>query len=487
VKIQLEQLDLLRPWPAMRLKDGYHALAVLVRLGDVPVGQVLTRPAVRREVLPHRLAKLIARRLGYHLLKLLAREGITAGPEALAGVPAEHGRALQLATSPRKLVYQYLQRYVLLPGGLPAHYATWAQRAAATRDVQTPPVTVAICTRDRAKTLEGCLAQLKQLDYPDYDIMVVDNSAHPVPTRAVAERAGVGYVRVPIAGLSRARNAALKHARCEWVAFTDDDCRPERNWLRELVRPLQNSKCRCVTGLVLPAQLENMAEIAFEVYGGLGRGFREMRYDSLFMNYRRLKPPRTWEIGAGANMLLHADLVLESGGFDEDMGPGAVGGCGEDTDVFYRILRGGHAIHYTPRAIVHHFHRSSPQSLRKQISSYAVGHAAYHWRILFRYRDLRSLLQLVYHLPRWFKRNLRQGMRGKTRYPFSLVFVEARGMLVGPVQYSAVKLRRLVRALPGWVRDKWRGGGPRMVGQTVDDHSYGADTAAPGSKSHRVA
>jgi hypothetical protein len=167
----------------MRLKDGYHSAQVLVRIGHVPVGQITVRPAVSRRIMPHRLRKLIARRLGSHLLKLLAREGIMAGPDALAVMPPNNARRWALATSPRRLVYQHVERNVLLPEGLPEHYARWVREADASRDVALPQVTVAICTRDRAATLEGCLACLKQLDYPNFEILVVDNSANPVPTR----------------------------------------------------------------------------------------------------------------------------------------------------------------------------------------------------------------------------------------------------------------------------------------------------------------
>src|SRR5439155_10477703 len=124
-------------------------------------------------------------------------------------------------------------------------------------------------------------------------------------------------------------------------------------------------------------------------------------------------------------------------------GPHSVGGCGEDTDLFYRVLRAGYNIHYTPRAIVRHHHRSSAAALRQQIYSYAVGHAAYHTRCLFAYGDHRSLLQLLWHLPRWFWQHLRWGVNGRTKYPFSLVLLEARGTMHGPFQYAAVKLRRI--------------------------------------------
>jgi GT2 family glycosyltransferase len=244
------------------------------------------------------------------------------------------------------------------------------------------------------------------------------------------------------------------------VAFTDDDCRPEPNWLRELVRPLQDTNCASVTGLVLPAALENAAEITFEVYGGLGRGYQDKTWDGWAISKSRYRPVQTWRMGAGANMLIDAPRVLELGGFDLDLGAGAAAPCSEDTEVWYHLLRKWHTIHYTPRAVVHHHHRSSPEELRKQIYAYAKGHAAYHWRCFWRYRDYRSLLHLMLHLPLWFRRNLKMGMAGQTKYPFTLVFLEVKGTVVGPIAYTAAKARRLAHAVVDRLRHGRRTMGP---------------------------
>jgi glycosyltransferase involved in cell wall biosynthesis len=452
VKIQLEQLDLLAPWPRFVLREGYYAMRVVVRIGTIPIGEVMTRPARSRKPSCRRLRRRITRKLYEPIIKHMTRLAMAAGPEAMRQLPdLSEGQLVGNNVAWRTAAKRFVAKHLLRSGGMPAAFRELYERATAAtqRAFELPPVTVAICTRDRADQLERCLKHLLKQDYPDFDILVVDNSkANDGPTKEVARRLGVNYAREPIGGLSRARNTAMREARCRWVAFTDDDCQPEANWLRELVRELQDTQCRCVTGLVLPAQLENAAEITFEVYGGLGRGYNAVTYDAAFLRKSRWFPPHTWSIGAGANMLLDRELVLgQMKGFDVDMGPGphSVGGCGEDTDVFYEILRRGFNIHYTPRAIVHHYHRSSPAALRKHIYSYAVGHAAYHVRCFFRYRDYRSLLHLAHHLPRWFLRKLKRGVTAKSKYPFSLVPLEAKGTLVGVFQYSWVKTRSLVR------------------------------------------
>jgi GT2 family glycosyltransferase len=381
---------------------------------------------------------------------------------------------------------EYVEENLVLPGGLPEPMRSWVKRAQAQTTWRLPPVTVAICTRDRPAELQRCIEQLRRLDYPQVQILIVDNGQDPVPAREIAERMEVDYVGSPVGGLSRARNTALEYAQHPWVAFTDDDCRPEPAWLKELVRPTQDPNCRCACGLVLPAQLENSAQISFELYGGLGRGYAAKIYDRGMLTASRVRPAETWRIGAGANMLLHRDFARWIGGFDQDLGPGphSVGGCGEDTDLFYQVLRAGHNIHYNPRAIVHHAHRSSPPALRRQIYSYAVGHAAYHTRCFFKYGDHRSLLWVALHLPWWFTRNLRMAMRGATKYPASLVLLEIKGTIAGPFQYAAVKLRRMFKS---WFAKRRARPAPDDLETIVTPTPETAYDATAGKKSIRAA
>jgi glycosyltransferase involved in cell wall biosynthesis len=485
MRIQLEQIDLLQPWPQIALRPGYHAVRVLAYVGVAPLGEVTCRPA-RHGVVTHRgLRKRIARKHSLTLLRMLSREGLNAGPDALKAFDPDAKSNYLLSWSKWRQSAQWVERNLLLPRGLPAPYRDWVIESQAKINYPLPPVTVVVCTRDRPEALARCIESLKQLDYPSLEIMIVDNSTDPKLTREVVDRAGVTYTRVPGKGLSRARNAALHLVATRWVAFTDDDCRPERNWLKELVRPLQDTNCACVTGLVLPAALENAAEITFEVYGGLGRGYQEKAWDGWTIHKSRLRPAQTWRFGAGANMLIDAPRVLELGGFDLDLGAGSAAPCSEDTDVWYQLLRRWHSIHYTPRAIVNHYHRSSPEELRKQIYAYAKGHAAYHWRCFWVYRDHRSMLHLLFHLPMWFRKNLKMGMAGKTKYPFSLVFLEMKGTLFGPLLYTQAKARRMVSAL----LDRVRHPRPKMGPVPADPIPEPAKTydAVDRNKSVRVA
>ena len=106
--------------------------------------------------------------------------------------------------------------------------------AASTRTSTSAAVrsaSVIVCTRDRVARLASCLEAVVAQDYPDFEVIVVDNApagtevadlvasrAWPVPVRRIVE---------PRPGLSWARNAGLRAAMGDFVAYLDDDERPD--------------------------------------------------------------------------------------------------------------------------------------------------------------------------------------------------------------------------------------------------------------------
>lgn len=86
-------------------------------------------------------------------------------------------------------------------------------------------------TYHRPKPLQNTLQAIIHLDYPDHEIIVVDDGS-PQPARVPD---GVTLVRQANAGPAAARNAGAAIATGDLLAFTDDDCCPASNWLSELV------------------------------------------------------------------------------------------------------------------------------------------------------------------------------------------------------------------------------------------------------------
>src|SRR5207302_4877408 len=124
--------------------------------------------------------------------------------------------------------------------------------------------------------------------------------------------------------------------------------------------------CRCVGGLVLPATLENAAEILAARHAVPARSYTPTIFDPSFLNASRTRPAPTWQIASGSNLLVHRDVARSLGGWNVDLGLGehSVGRAGADADLFYRLLRAGYNVHATPRAVVRHEQPRSPRDLR---------------------------------------------------------------------------------------------------------------------------
>lgn len=245
-----------------------------------------------------------------------------------------------------------------------------------------PSLSIAICTKDRAKRLARLLASLcaawPTSPFPSTEILVVDNASVDGETReAVSQFEGVRYVFEPRAGLDFARNAALEHATGGLLAFLDDDVVIDRDWLFGLYAGWSGCpEAGGFTGLVLPYRLDTEAQIEFERRGGFGRGFEARRFHSAKAG-NPLHPVGAGILGAGCNMAFDRSLLLSLGGFDEALDTGAPLPGGGDLDIFYRVLRSGRIMAYEPRYAVYHEHRETIPQLRRQYWTWGLGFMAY--------------------------------------------------------------------------------------------------------------
>src|SRR5205823_7839240 len=141
----------------------------------------------------------------------------------------------------------------------------------------------------------------------------------------------VHYVREDHPGLSFARNRGIQEAQGEIIAITDDDVVVDTYWLLELVRGFQISKkVVCVTGLVLPMELETPAQVWFEQFGGYSKGFQRRLFD-LHQHHpgTPLFPYAAGRLGTGANIAFKASYLRAVGGFDPTLGTGTLAQGGE--------------------------------------------------------------------------------------------------------------------------------------------------------------
>jgi O-antigen biosynthesis protein len=147
-----------------------------------------------------------------------------------------------------------------------------------------PFITVVVPTKDRPAQLARCLTTLLAMDYPSYEVLVVDSAPSGFDGKDVVDAmqpaSRLHYLVEPRPGSSRARNLGLAQARGDIIAFTDDDVVVDRLWLAAMADCFSaQPQLACATGLVLPARLDSAAQRWFEEYGGFSKGFHPRTFD----------------------------------------------------------------------------------------------------------------------------------------------------------------------------------------------------------------
>ncbi len=302
------------------------------------------------------------------------------------------------------------------------------------------PVSVVICTRNRPALLEKCLVQLQNLTCLPEEIIVVDNAPCDDASQQVVQQfKNATYVREPRPGLDFARNSGVFKASCPVIAFVDDDVTVHPLWIYRVWETFQNPMVEAMTGLVLAAKLETEAQQIFEKHWSFNRGYVDKFYDSHFFNATLHKGPPVWDIGAGANMAFRKSVFKNVGYFDELLDVGAAG-CNGDSEMWFRILSKGHIIHFNPRAVVHHEHRSDLEGLKNQIYYYLRGFTVAALKQQKLVPTAGYNRQLFKRLPIHFTKYI---IKGFPHYPFQYktLWVEIKGVASGLAFYAKNRKR----------------------------------------------
>lgn len=311
-------------------------------------------------------------------------------------------------------------------------------------------LSIVVCTRDRPDDLRLCLQHLTMLtsERHQLEIVVVDNNPDSGQTAAVtSDFPTVRYVTEHAPGVAHARNAGLRAARGDIVAYIDDDVVVPADWPRRILAPFADPRVMCVSGLVLPLELEHASQERFEQYGGLGRGYVPRIFGPDFF-YGRSHVVHTWDLGGTANVAIRKSVIAHSGMFDETLGPGQPSGVGEDIYMFYRILKARFLCYYEPAAYVMHKHRRDDAALERQLYNYSKGQVSYQLRTLISDGDWRVVRQLFHVLPRWYITRFYRKLRGQYDYPTRLIWAEMRGNVMG--LYAFPQSIRRHQQLHGW-------------------------------------
>jgi cellulose synthase/poly-beta-1,6-N-acetylglucosamine synthase-like glycosyltransferase len=230
--------------------------------------------------------------------------------------------------------------------------------AATVRDlpVDWPTMTVVICAYNAEATLDECLRHTCALDYPDLEILVVDDGSTDATAQIARAHPRARLVPIAHGGLSVARNAGIEVAAGDLVAYLDSDAYPTPEWPYYLALAFDG---RTVVGAggpnVPPLDDPPSAHAVARSPGG--------PVHVLTADDRAEHVP-------GCNMAFWRRTLLEVGGFDP-----IYTSAGDDVDVCWKVLDAGGDIGFHPAALVWHHRREGLRPYLRQQRGYGRSEA----------------------------------------------------------------------------------------------------------------
>jgi GT2 family glycosyltransferase len=220
-----------------------------------------------------------------------------------------------------------------------------------------PKVSVVVASYNADRTLKACLESLRNLNYADYEVILVDDGSTDATPQLVEQFPRVRYVRhQKNLGLSVARNTGIAAATGEIVAFTDADCRADEDWLYYLVADLLDGEFAGMGGPnLLPPEDSAVAAAVMVSPGGPAH---------VMLNDREA------EHIPGCNMAFLKSALVAVGGFDPIFRK-----AGDDVDLCWRLQQAGFKIGFSPAAFVWHYRRSTVGAYLKQQRGYGEAEA----------------------------------------------------------------------------------------------------------------
>jgi glycosyltransferase involved in cell wall biosynthesis len=244
---------------------------------------------------------------------------------------------------------------------------------------RSPKVSVVVCAYNADRTMEACLESLRHQNYPDYEVVVV-NDGSTDRTPAICEQFRAVYaatpggpplvlVHQPNKGLSVARNVGAEAASGEIIAYTDSDCVPDPDWLAFLVYKFVRNGFVAVGGPNFPPPEPSLVPAAVAVSPG---GPTHVLIDD-----------EVAEHIPGCNMAFTRQALAEVHGFEP-----LYTAAGDDVDFCWRLQNRGHVVGFSAAATVWHYRRNTVQAYLKQQMGYGKAEAMLYFKHPYRFNML---------------------------------------------------------------------------------------------------
>jgi len=229
-----------------------------------------------------------------------------------------------------------------------------------------PRVSVVVCAYNAERTMDRCLASLAVLNYPDYEVIVVNDGSQDRTGEITESYDFCRLINQPNKGLSAARNAGAEASTGDIVAYTDSDCVADPDWLTYLVAKMEMSDLAACGGPNFPPPEDDLVPAAVAVAPG---GPTHV-----------LISDEIAEHIAGCNMAFRRDVLLQLGGFDP-----IYRAAGDDVDICWRLQDAGYTIGFSPAAVVWHFRRNTVAAYCAQQRGYGKAEALVYSKHPFRF------------------------------------------------------------------------------------------------------
>ena len=239
--------------------------------------------------------------------------------------------------------------------------------------MKAPRVSVVIATYGREEVLCNTLRQVTGEDYPNFEVIVVDQTVqHEAETeRCLAELGGkIRYIKLPKPNLTGAENVGIREASGEIVLFLDDDVRFEPGLIAAHAANYEEADVVGVAGMVTHDDRPPTRRLPWICT------FSKAGWFFFIHHYNRRVQVRA---ALGANMSFRREALLAVGGLDESLTENAVQW---EIDLCSRVLaRSGKMVH-DPKARAHHLRagRGGARMSRTLPRSFFANYIRVLWR-----------------------------------------------------------------------------------------------------------
>jgi O-antigen biosynthesis protein len=252
---------------------------------------------------------------------------------------------------------------------------------------RAPFVSIIVCSYNGAPTLAACLDSLGKLNYPEYEVILVDDGSTDDTASIAAQFPQVRYIHQSNHGLSHARNTGAAAAKCEVLAYTDSDCMVDADWLYYLIATLLSGGYAGVGGPNVTPPAQNWIQAC--VAAAPGGPSHVLLTDTVAEHI------------PGCNMAFHRWAFDSVGGFDPEYHK-----AGDDVDFCWRLQQAGYVIAFSPTAIVWHHRRFTLRAFLKQQDGYGEAESLLRFKhlIFFGPTGTAKWRGQIYGVPRstWF-------------------------------------------------------------------------------------